>query len=414
MIVEKEGKWVFQSHALYADRVISIDWNTFQFGKIQSKYERAVLRSSTKDFLRALVLHLDSIGGRPSPGSIANYARRLRILVRWMIENQIIRFAALEKNDLVTFLSARSAKDGVGKLTDRTVRGYILLFEKLWTLRYHYGSPLAVDPFLLPEIVKIQNQARRISTWGHLPIEHAVPLLRDALSWLDEAGPHVLTVLFELDRARGSLRGMSKASMRRTAINAYRSIATGSNSYKWLEVKLNAGEMDPQELFREALHLSLGAAIIVILLFTGVRCSELLSLQLDCVVRKRHMSGNEYWYIEGIAAKKGGRTRNWVVSEPVVDVIKFLERVHTITCGDVPDMYLFSIPNGNGILPPPYVSIRRLWPSTTADLLRKFAQSAARSNPLPDAYRLHPHQARKTFAKLVVLRNRRGLERFSN
>lgn len=139
-----------------------------------------------------------------------------------------------------------------------------------------------------------------------------------------------------------------------------------------------------------------------------MRSSEVLALKVGCYCQRRHKSGGTYWYVGGVQAKSGGLDREWVVPMPVIRVLSFLENLHSLLMGDVENDYLFALPDGNGILPPPYVNVRRLWSSSVSDLIKHFATSSLRSRPgLPT---IHPHQARKTFARFVVLRDKSALE----
>jgi integrase len=411
MIVrETKAKWYLQKHALYESREISLNWASFAFGEILKKHDRSVFGKSAKAFMRAFISHMDSFGEHPSPGSISNYGRRLRTLVRWMVDRKIYRFSDLNSSDLVEFLQDRAKSDDGIYLTERVVRGHVLLLEGLWNLRFHYEQPLAIDPYLIPELKRIQRRTRKTSTWSAVPIDLAVPLISDALNWISEEAPHLLTVLGELNFERGDLIGLTKSQMRQRAAVAYSKVRWQSVSYQRLAERTSSVEQDPVNNIREWTHLSIGASIVAILFLTGIRCSELLSLQLGCAVERRLENKQHYWYINGVAAKKAGCLRSWVAVDPVIKTIRFLEDLHAVSCGGAESAYLFSIPNGNGILPPPYVTVRQLWPSTIATLMRKFSQASVRQKPLPMGKRLHPHQARKTFARFVVMRSKHGLE----
>jgi integrase len=411
VITESKNSWYFSNHALHEGRTFSIDWSTFHFELIEKKHDRHIFISSAKEFLRAVIKQLPSIAAQSSPGSMANFGRLLRRLIRWMIEKEIYRFSFLEEDHMVAFVESRFEANGK-PLTDKSLRTYILLFERLWDLRFQYKAALKKDPYKIQKLYLLQRSSQPTARWDPIPLEAAVPLLRDAIEWIDNEAQILLKVIHEHNLLRGNLRGVTKAEMRRKSCEAYKSLSNSSTDFKALQQSL-AGSIDNddvKEAIRCCSHLSYGAAITIILFFSGIRCSELLSLRLGCNTRRMHGDGTKYWYIEGVAAKKGGHAKAWVVPEPVITAIRFLEDLHSLTVGDLENDYLFAIPNGNGVLPPPYVSVRRLWPSTVATFLRMFARSRAREMPTNKDVRLHPHQARKTFARFVVIRDKRGLE----
>ncbi|TFI05129.1 MULTISPECIES: site-specific integrase [unclassified Herbaspirillum] len=410
-MIEEIGQiWKFSNHALYVGRSISIDWETFLFEKIESRYYRQTFKKSAQEFLRAVDQRTEALAGVSSPLSMANVARFLRRLVRWMIENDIYRFSELEAHHLILFVKNRpDSKKNV--LTEGYLRAHIRIFEKLWELRSLYPASLQINPFTISELRSLQRFSVKAKRWIPVPQEIAVSLLRDAIDWIENDAPHTINLIKDHDCLRGNLRGLTKAEMRTRSNAAYNAIQKNPEFSSLHRRLSNKSEIiDSQELLRRAVRISLGAAAILILFFSGVRCSELLSLELDCCTERRHSDGELYWYMEGIAAKKGGIRKEWVVPLPVVKAIRFLEKLHAAAIPEIENSFLFAIPNGNGILPPPYVTVRRLWSSGISDLIKLFAGAGFRLHPVKKNMRLHPHQARKTFAKFVVLRDRRGLE----
>lgn len=410
MIIESRNIWRFSSHALHDGRTFAIDWSSFHFEQIAERNQQMLFRQSAKDFFRVLARQVGSVGDQPSPGTLSNAGRLLRRLVQWMISNGIYRFSDLSANDLVSYIERLSRPAHRPCLNWKSVRAHVCLMERMWDLRSEYGGGLKVDPYRIELLYIHQRGARPSTRWTDIPIKVAVPLLKDAMLWLQRDTPLVISVIQDHHSIRGNLVGLSKKEMRKRATLAYAEISARSDELRILRTRLGDFGGDTRALIRKAVHLSLGAAIILILMFTGIRGSELLSLQLACCSRRLASDGGEYYYITGIAAKKAGKEKSWVVPKPVVTAIEFLENLHRCTLLGFENSYLFALPNGVGILPPPYVTVRRMWSSTVARFFKDFASAEFRSSPIKKGVRLHPHQARKTFAKFVVTRDKRGLE----
>lgn len=401
----KEQKWSLGDHPFYEDRNPTVDWASFDFEKINDQRARTGFRLSCKDFSVIYLTDIIGIGLAPSPGTLGNRIRLLRRLVRWMIENQIYSFADITSGRMVDFLTAQLAEKS---LTKKHIGKYLHVFEKLWSYRGLYPSPLAVDPSkvtLLHEILEKGNDTKR---WTPIPIEEATILIRDSLFFLEEYGEIGLGLLRDIGRMRGTLRGLTHLQMRKRARYAYETVGA-MELYQTLRRDIDQNRnLNIREQLRDLIRLILGSALIVILFFTGMRCSEVLALKVGCYYQRCHKSGTMYWYVGGTQAKSGGLDKEWVAPAPVIRVLALLENLHILLMGDVENEYLFAMPDGNGILPPPYVNVRRLWSSSVSDLIKQFATSSLRTGPhLPS---IHPHQARKTFARFVVLRDKTGLE----
>lgn len=400
-----EQKWSLGDHPFYEGRDPTADWASFGFEQIEDQRVRARFRLSCKDFAAIYLKDIIGIGLAPNPGTLGNRVRLFRRLVRWMIQSQIYSFKDITSGRMVEFLTAQLAEKS---LTKKHIKKYLHIFEKLWSYRGLYSSSLAVDPrkvTLLNEICEKGNDTKR---WMSIPTEEATSLIRDSVSFLEEHGESGLCVLRDIGRLRGTLRGLTHSQMRARARYAYETVATTELYQRMMRDIDQNRNLAVREQLRDLIRLLLGAALIVILFFTGMRCSEVLALKVGCYYQRRHKSGATYWYVGGIQAKSGGLDKEWVVPVPVIRVLAFLENLHVLVMGDVENEYLFAMPDGNGILPPPYVNVRRLWSSSVSDLIKEFATSPLRSGPVLPI--VHPHQARKTFARFVVLRDKSGLE----
>jgi integrase len=400
-----EQKWSFGEHPLYEDRVLMADWASFHFEQIDDQRARAAFRLSCKDFASIYLTDIVGLGVNPSPGTLGNRIRLFRRLVRWMIANQIYRFKDVTSTRIVMFIEEQLSEK---TLTKKHILKYLHVLEKLWAYRGQYANSLAVDPSTVPKLGDLISRGKDILQWEAVPLAHAVSLIKDSVFCLENFGDVVVHLLREIERYRGSFVGLNHSQMR-ARTRAAHEVVSQVTQYLPLVQYLGLPMNSPiRNVLREAIHHMLGAALTVLLFFTGMRCSEVLLLKVGSYSQRDHQSGGRYWYIDGIQAKSGGLERAWVVPIPVVRTLSFLEDLHSALMGSIENDYLFAIPDGNGILPPPFVKIRRLWPSTASNLIKRFATSRGRTGQaLPT---IHPHQARKTFARFVVLRDKSALE----
>lgn len=152
--------------------------------------------------------------------------------------------------------------------------------------------------------------------------------------------------------------------------------------------------------------------MVVLLFMVGMRVRELIRLDVDCLQVERKQAGVPVAYLSGIAAKAGGRQRRWVAGDPIPEVIEWL-RVTFAPCRTVGgSQALFLARSSTALITPPGTSAHRMGVTAPIRLMQAFADSPFRADR-PATPRLHPHAARKTFAKFVVKRDKRALEALS-
>jgi integrase len=409
-MIIKKNIWYFTNHALHEGRNNSLDWSGFHFERIDNKHDRNAFRKSAKRFLLSSIRQTQYLVEKPSPGTLVNQGTCLRRLIHWMISQKIYRFNFLKEYDLIEFINFRIKTNSENALNAKTLRTYIRLFESLWDLRFRYPSALAVDPYQIEKLQLLSKSSKPKFIWNAVPLELALPLIKDALVWLENEAEDLLVLIALYNRLRGNLNGLTKKQMYDRCNSSYAFISESSDEYISLRQRLAMSNLKHKDVFRIAFCLSLGAVITVILFFSGIRASELLSLKIGCCRQRQHVDGHQYWYIKGIAAKKGGVVKEWVVPDPVVKAVQFVEQLHALLLPRSNHSYLFELPSSYAILPYPYIKVQRYWSSDVAHMLRFFARSVIRDEPISPNIRLHSHQARKTFARFVVLRDKRGLE----
>ncbi len=150
------------------------------------------------------------------------------------------------------------------------------------------------------------------------------------------------------------------------------------------------------------------AVLTQILFLVGMRISEVLALHTECLVKRTLANGDPVWCLEGVAAKARCRPRAWVVPDVVRDGIELLTSLGDDLRQHFAFRYLFI--SRIGVLPHTDGALRRVNGNRGAIMLRSFASSPFRTEPWRPSSRLHPHQARKTFASMVVRRNKSALQ----
>jgi integrase len=399
--------WYLGNHPLY-ERNNRLDWEKFHFDRISSKYERYKLRKSAKKFL--YVLFENTYPDGQNPGTLNGWVIHLRLLIRWMISQEIYSFKVLSEKNLYDYLQER-VKANQGNLSKRAIRKHITLFEKLWEFRFQYPHALQIDPAKIDIFHKVLRKGAIAKQWNSVPIEITLPLVKDAIHWLENDAETTLRLIELINASRGSLVGLTKLQRYKKCNYALETVINSHPEFKQYQEKLLLTDKRSKDILRISMKLSIGAAIVIILFLTGIRVSELLSFKVGCCIERTHTDGQKYWYIQGVGAKKNGASKEWIIPSPVVMAVNYLERLHSVLMPDRKYLYLFEFPCNFATLPFPYIQVKKYWSSDIGDLMRQFAYSKIRgASSIIGNTRLHPHQARKTFAKYVVLRDKRGLE----
>lgn len=372
-----------------------------------SKYRKEYLVRGCKELMLAIIELYEQRYAAPSPRTIVNIFKRLRMLVRWMWGREMWRFGQLTQSDIHTFIESVSSWRG-GRVSKKTLEGHQNLLKLMWELRGRYTSSLRASPYWDNGVDDLLQAAPKVQKWLPVKEDVAVALISAALRWIDESISLLLAVLGEIKAYESTLIGKTDRQRKRYLNAVYRKIAEDPSFVRL--AKLADVNDHPNIAIRDCLRRFQGAVMIVILFFTGMRGSELLSLKRGCVQDVLHSNGKVYQYLAGIAAKKSGMSRTWIAPSPVIDAIyKFQEltrvRLHS------PTEYLFYRYSGNGCIPKLGRSVRRLAGTTSAssDVLHFILNSSHKiRGELNDKF--HLHQARKTFARFVAIRDKRALD----
>lgn len=385
-------------------------WNQLSFDGAGTKHQREYFKRSIRETLEALISKAETKHGVLGPGTVYGKQRRLWSLATWMAKRGIWRFSQLQAIDIAAYLTEaveRKSSLRTG-LCVSSVRAILTSFRDIWQVRHCCQSGLRVDPDEVRELRAILHRAKGKGIWTPIPIEEAKSLLHDAIQWMRNAAPLTAKLYLDAKLCCGSSVGRHRSSFRKSMRHAYAEVAR-AEEYSQLAAWVKEESGDVVTTLRTAAKLTDGAAIVLILLLTGIRISELRSLRAQCVTFETHDTGRKYSYINGVAAKKKGTPRRWIVPELVVETIATLQQFHVSKGGTTENEFLFRTSSGNGTV---MNSTRRMTLSsysTLRNLFCKFALSPHRDAPTSPSQRLHPHQCRKTFARFVMCRDKRSL-----
>jgi integrase len=399
-------EWILRNNGLYREAETKIKWNTF-LPKCEggTQHQRYYMTCGAQDLL--LAIFNEEFSPRKtgySPGTVFLCFMRLQTLSRWMAKQEIWGFNKLTPVDIIEFLKTRRGKSGHA-INEKTLDAWIQLFKKMWQLRSTYRGSIRIDVTSIEDEIKRTIAQSRRTPWKGFSEATAMGIVKDALHWMETYGEFLINTTqrawVDFDKVVG-ITSRQRAIMRQRFYRQLESEPLLGN------IRRDLGEpsLTTHKVLSRAVTTLEGAAISLILILVGLRISELASLNVDCVTEKK-VDGDILPFINGIAAKKGGLPRHWVASEPVPTAINFLvafnEKIRTASKTNA---LFVNRPPGSPISLP----ARRVSRCTTDQLANRMKAFVTAPFRADRPTRCHPHMARKTFAKLAVKRDRRGLE----
>lgn len=142
----------------------------------------------------------------------------------------------------------------------------------------------------------------------HIPIDVAVPFVLDAVRWVREHGPEIATALEQAEAAYASA-AMSGKGANACEIAAVRTLRT----FRFEHPPVLDGQLSPEFLtgllqLRRLVRMAVTAGFIVVAALTGMRLSELLGLEEDCLepVPLEDGSDDNLLYVRGVLVKTAG------------------------------------------------------------------------------------------------------------
>lgn len=404
LIVAQDGQvWILHNPQLTEGQV-RMDWSTINLPENPGSSQ---LRSEGQAFIVQITKRLEAKKGGISALAMHLRFARLRFAIEWMSRNEVHSFSALTPQHVDAILKEATSRRGA-ELSGKTVTAWYRLFVEAWLTRGSTWRGLAFNPTDFRTLDAWTRRGRQNDRWRPLDDSIALPLLRDAMDWLESIANLIPPMIETIWQSRSETSDLSRKKFRRATTVTMRELAN-SDSYLKLVKALGKPNTPPSLLIHEAVRHTQGAAIVLILFLCGCRISEATNLSSECLSTSVHNDGFEYIYIEGRLAKANGRPHRWVAPPAVSDAIEKVRALFRFLGTNAPDKLFFGI-NGNGILPRSDHKFQSLPPTRAAILARSFARSKFRTSPIPDEVRFHSHQGRKTFARFVVTRDRSSLD----
>ncbi|MDQ1924950.1 hypothetical protein [Massilia pseudoviolaceinigra] len=395
-----KARWVIDPSPLNPDRAVELNWTSLIPAGRGTKHQRKYLMKSCKGFLCAW---LGSDANRRSPGTIHGTFGKIRRLVQWMLVRELWRFSELGEREIEEYVVTVSRR-----LKYETAAKYVLVFTRLWELRNDYVGALRTDPAFLQTDHRIVGNLKTRTPWKAIDERIALPLIRDAVKWIQDTIPLIQPLIDGL--WEDSMKCLCQSRLQRRGIlaKAYERVEA-SAAYETLFQLAGIPGANSRQVVRRLLSLSEGAISIVVLFLVGMRRSELLSLDSDICRRHLHSDGHAFQYLVGTAAKKKGISRSWIAPPVVITALQSLNALFAGPRSFGKRNHLFLAFSGSNGYPLPGRRVFRPTGQSITTKMRLFANAQFRS-PLPASCRLHPHAARKTFARFVVLRDKRALD----
>ncbi|WP_076592608.1 tyrosine-type recombinase/integrase [Herminiimonas arsenitoxidans] len=406
------SKWVLKPNELFDGETHSVNWQDLFQDEIGTKYQREYLRKSCKGLLMAMILMPRITRGLSvSSGTVCNWFFHISRLVHWMTSRDIWRFGQLSSQDLMDYIAYSPSPESKKKSSSiSSHKAYKNLFQQMWSLRNEYTSPLKIDPAILPldSIVPI----RQAMPWKALDESVALPLIKDSIQWASEYGWYLVNISDQVSAKVKRHVGISNAkknAAKRTVFSSFDSDQKFDNLRSQLKMEEKAAKF----VFEKACRTLEGACLIIILFLVGMRLREITRLNVGCLLEKKDSFGDVSYYLKGIAAKNDGRERTWAITESVVTVINLLENMNKSKRKSGSESALLVSTKNACMAGNLQKKIRRFNPALVKKRINDFARAPFREK-MSESVRLHPHAARKTFARFVVLRDKRTLEALSH
>ena len=370
------------------------------------------LREPAKQLIWSL--HADPPPGRNAVAlhTLSVYAHYLRVIILWMAENHLSRWADLDRQAVHRLFGDLAARRRAG-LAYATARNYHWIIKAFHEQRFKLAEAPPTPPPLLSQLGKWRDGEKK----PHTPDTIAVPLIKAALHLIGEPADAVIAMRDEAQAIYDkAIRDRCKYGGQVYRASAY------LRAQPPLEMRPGRPETlgnRPIDGMNNRILRLYDACFIVIAYLVGARASEILALETGCIEWRDGEDGERFAYLVG-AIRKGapgpeGLSHRWVVPEPVVRAIAVLDRLsapwRAIQGGR--QLWLVQEKPGTALrssdLPIHTMSI----PAVT----KRLNTGLAPMIDLPDhrgaRWHLTSHQGRRTFAQFVGRRDRTGLAALS-
>lgn len=306
--------WPYISRENAKDGEKRIIWGiTLPSGARLTDVEHHSLLTSAKDFIWSL--HVDPIEGRKRPcmKTLISQMGNLAFLLRWMVSQGMTKFAHLDGRTMEYIVAAKD-----GKSATSTVMKRLLLVEQLYAQAGKIDDHLPSHPWPFESAALLagmdQRMAHRVPKTPVIPDAVFVPLAQKAIEYVEQRATAILAVQAETEQA------MKAAAARGVKGHAYLHVFG-------TEVARAHGYEGLRDLHAE-MALLRTATYICINMFSGLRNSEMMSLESGCISRAPGIdSSYECIWLHGTIYKTGERAHKWLVPPIVELAVDLAERM---------------------------------------------------------------------------------------
>lgn len=409
--VENRGRryWTLRVSELYEGETPRIDWASLIPPGRGGRAQRSELISATKSALEAIIAAPSRGGASLSHATLVGRFGQLRSLVHWMVQNDIWSFSKLKPEHAFTYLRTIVPRKGsASPLSRHTLLRHLYIWRCLRDHRAVLKDGLSFEINWIEDELVLGLQPRESEPWRAIEDSEAIKLLQAAKEWTNTFSVYVGNLLERLWGEQGKIVGAKAGAVKRERKAFFDSLALEPN-FRLLAEKLGKSGSPPYIVLKAAVHVLEGAALTQLLILVGLRSKELARLDSDCIIEP--VDGNlDSLLLRGIAAKKGGIARTWAATTAVKEAVDaLLVLLATPRKKSALQCLLLDGPvtRYGGARNPR--EIKRGSTKRIVYRLRKFVRTAF---PKDKALvrRMHPHAARKTFARFVVKRDKRVLE----
>lgn len=397
-----EACWELPHYPLLPDDIIRLDWAKLLPNGLENSRGCVRLTRSIRAYFSAVAENGNN--GQPyAPTTLEREFNDLKILSMWMAREDLWQLSALRLTHILEFLRSRKPRAGSRGVSDRTLSTWIGRFQKMWDLRDRYAGAIRIDVGCCIDEIQTQVRGRRSQQWQALPDHVAFALIGDALDWIERFGPFIVDYL----RAHARLKEALKTSGERKAIRHKNFFAClrSDDKFRELATSINHDGAVHRTMTR-ALSVLEGACLTFMLLLIGMRISEVLALDRECM--SSVVTSDGVRYLSGPAAKNRGVKRRWVIGRPIDRAVNLMIQLSDIGRNGGSNALFICRQSGSAAFLPDRPA-KRMKRSPAVDRIYAFAVSGFR-NGATQADKFHPHMARKTFAQLAVRRDRSLLE----
>ena len=345
--------------------------------------------------------------------SAIDVAEHVFAFLRWLTTQGYTRLADVDPEATSRYRAwvlTRRAHSG-RPLAPSTTARYLIVPLDLHRFRDRLSDGLVEHPFQGMELDEILGSLAPTGEIPHIPMDIAVPFLLVAVRWVREHGPEIADALDHSEEAyaQAAARGRDAKICGWVALRSLR-------RFRFEHPPMIDGRQSPESVgllqLRRLVRFSITASFIVVAALTGMRLSELLSLDENCLERLplEDGSGECLLYVRGLLVKTAGTPSGelvrWVagVDGPDNHVRAAIELVRRLTGG------LRKGTGGTHLFLNIALREGKRRPDTPGGQtinwrLNTYARAVGTARP----WRFSTHQFRKTFARFVAMGDKSGL-----